>query len=999
MKRFVPLVPLLLLFFLSVSLVKADNIYELRKLTEDDWLNMSTEDRLRALSSSTRHAENQEFLGDFGRYYDLYKKWGYEFYEMEDRYENYSFRGFEAYNLMEEQRNRWSYNEFGDRIARMRHSAVIWRDRYYGDGTYTVQLPGRYINTSAGVDGVWVMKESTNDWSISAIGAGALRTSFTPLTMSLPNMNGISLDFKSANNSLKIVNSSLFQYSTDIDRTGGVMLRGGRYRRKFGVLTLGASYVKTYGVQGNRDRGSEWRGTINNSTFPPIMVAVRFIDDSPEDREGGPVVYDLKLKVNGRYRDDIIPQIIKDDIRRDRTSAITDKIDNGYIEPKTQLFKGGPTFDFFGIGNTPVLKYSDYFYLNDLIKGTNLANTSTKYSKSLSNSYYTLTELSGKPLQADGTEAIVCLFDLASCTEKINDIEAVTTVANDYLIQTSMIYVTDPNGGHTSSGKNSDWYNATYWRNAAQAEGNIKDGSNVRTVHLNFGYEVSNEIWGFDADFNYKGFKIKAEYVTNTHAYMFADGLAGTGKQVSIVYGLAPRTGHRFSQTDNAYYVTAEKDWEKFGFAGEIFKMGKYYRPYMDFSISSVGPTYSQQGSLMRSNNTARVSVVEDNDDDDQYPDQMLVKRVMGYMDSSDDPDGVFPGNDADNDGIPDTNKNLNDLADYDEPFYMFDIDPDEFVFGNDYNNNNIPDFREDDMKFDTPYELDRQGHHFFVKYSPQQNINFILGSMSTKGVGASSNRTGNDYLKFLLNYNVFSVGKIFAEYRYEKIQDNIRDQYIQVRRSLAQQQKSQPQKAFKRDLFYDELEYRNSDVHRLWIESVIRALPSITLENHVKIERNGQIEGIMYDKTFQPHDQLDTIAIVNKFIYTKRWGNIIFSPGIKLRLYKKVRSESLQPLDHNLARIPYITLKYVISPRSDIMLGLQGIPGFDYSYRNYVQSQNDFRRRTYVLQFQNKTDYFGYNVWGAVGVDFDQVDYREKYRKLEEYKSSGTFVKVYIGW
>ena len=47
----------------------------------------------------------------------------------------------------------------------------------------------------------------------------------------------------------------------------------------------------------------------------------------------------------------------------------------------------------------------------------------------------------------------------------------------------------------------------------------------------------------------------------------------------------------------------------------------------------------------------------------------------------------------------------------------MFDTDPDEFVFGNDYNNNTIPDFREDDMKLDTLYNLDRQGYHYFFKY------------------------------------------------------------------------------------------------------------------------------------------------------------------------------------------------------------------------------------------------------------------------------------------
>jgi len=54
----------------------------------------------------------------------------------------------------------------------------------------------------------------------------------------------------------------------------------------------------------------------------------------------------------------------------------------------------------------------------------------------------------------------------------------------------------------------------------------------------------------------------------------------------------------------------------------------------------------------------------------------------------------------------------------------MFDDDPDEFVFGDDFNNNNISDFREDDMKYDTPYDPDRQGHHFNLRVTPQRNIN-----------------------------------------------------------------------------------------------------------------------------------------------------------------------------------------------------------------------------------------------------------------------------------
>ena len=974
----------------------ADNIYELRKLTEDEWLSMPTEDRLRALSTTSRHAEDQAFLGDFGRNNDLYKKWGYEFYEMEDRYESYAFRNYEPYNIIEERRRRWSYNEFGDRITKMRSSSTIWRDRAYGDGQWRAWGPSGFINASGGTDGVWVARESTSDWAFSVIGAGALRTTFTPLTLAIPNMNGLSIDFQSANTTAKFITSVLA--SQRIAEEGGVMLRGGRIRRKFGALTLGTSYVTTYGMQGNRSGGSKWRGMVNNFTPTPMMVAVRFLDDSPQDGVGGPIVYDIRLRVNGRYRDNVQPQVILDNQLLDRTSAITDKIDKAYIEPKTHQNYGSTPYDHFTIGNTPILKYSDYNYMNDLVKGNNVSNVATKYSKSLSNSYYKLSDFGGKPLQANGNDCVVFLYDLASITETLRSIEAVTTVANDYRIQTSMIYALDPKGGHDTAGKNSDWYNTTFWRTAAQCEGNVKDGSNVSTIAVDFGFEIANVIYGIDADFNYRGLKIKAEFVNNVHTYQFADGLAGTGKPTTYVPGLPARKGHRFMESDNAYYITAAKDWSHIGFAGEVFKMGKNYRPYMDYFYAQ---DYRQ---LMRTNNTARVSTVEDNDDDDQYADQMLVQRAMGaQLISTEDPDGVYPGNDADNDSVADTNKNLNKDPDYTEPFYMFDIDPDDFVFGNDYNNNTIPDFREDDMKFDTPYDLDRQGHHFYVTLSPIRSMHFVAGSFHTQGVGASSYRTNDDYAKLQLNYNVFDIGKLYAEYRYEKIQDNIRDQYIQARTYMKDiywlMGGSANLRPFERDLYYDEVWYRNSNVQRLWIDSNIRAIPSITLENYIKLENNEQIEGVMYDGTFQPYDTVKTYSMVNKLVYTKQWGNWVFSPGLKFRFYKKARSESLQPLDHYLMRMPLIMFKYIVSPKTDITLALQGFPGFELDYNDYVQTTNDYWRNTYCLQIQNSTNYFGYNIWASWGLTLDEMSYEDKYRELSSYKKSGTFVKVYIGW
>ncbi len=439
--------------------------------------------------------------------------------------------------------------------------------------------------------------------------------------------------------------------------------------------------------------------------------------------------------------------------------------------------------------------------------------------------------------------------------------------------------------------------------------------------------------------------------------------------------------------------MTAKKDWNRFGFAGELFKMGKFYKPYLDY--------FNFSGDSR--NNLGRIPLIEDNDDDDIYPDTMYVQRTVGYrIRDYEDPDGVFPGNDADNDGLPDNNRNNNRLPDYDEPFMMFDVDPDEFVFGNDYNNNTIPDFREDDMKLDTPYDLNRQGYHYFMRFTPQQNAHVVIGAFRTIDVG-TSDRTNDDYFKFIMDYDVFDIGKLYAEYRYEEIQDNIRDPYIQVDRAMNESYLLPGISAtigrYERELFFDELEYRNSRVNRLFLDSKIRAVPSITLENHVRIERNDQREGTMYDETYQPEDVLSTLALLNKIVYTKGWGNFVFSSGVKFRFYKKMRSNSLQPLDHYMMRIPLVMIRYNISSKTDISLGMQGISGFELEYNDYVQTSNDYGQKTYTLQLQNRTSYFGYNVWAAVGVSLEQIDYEEKYREYEEFKSTETFVKVNLGW
>ena len=970
--------------------IHSQNSLDVHKLTDDDWLQMSTEERLQALNASNNHARDKTFVGDFGMNYDIYRRWGYDYYEMEDRYENYAFRGFENYNVIEDRRQKWYYNQFGDRLTKMTRGGSIWYERINDDGTTSISNPSGYINSRLPVDGIWVARESTDDWAVSAVGAGALRTKLTPLTVSIPNMTGMKVDFQSANYRASFINSNVFSRLNH-----SLVLRGAQLKRKFGALTLGATYANMYSVMETRDNGNDLRGTVNSITPTPIIFAVRIVDDSPHDGDG-PIVHEVKLLVDGKYRPDILPTVIKDDLRRELVTAVNSKSQQEYLEIKSTA--RGSSFDELSLFERSP-KYLDYLYMHDYTRGWNSKTLTDNFDVEKGKTYYTLVNPGLKPLQVSGNEYVVYLFDLGSITDTVKRVAVDITVANDYRIQTSQIYTTKSAGGHDNIGENFQHYNAQYWKTMAQADGNVKDGSNLRTVRVDFGYEVGNTIYGFDLAFNHLGFKVNGEFVTNYHYYMFAEGVPGTGFPSVELQDITPLRGHRSSQMDHAYYLTVQKDWKRFGFAGEVFKMGKFYRPSINLYVPIDRIPWNYE--LNSRNSALRFSMIEDNDDDDQYADTSFdAYKSMSYgMQTTMDPDGVFPGNDLDNDSYPDNEKNSNGIPDYNEPFLMFDVDPDEYIFGDDFNNNTIPDFREDDMKYDTPYDLDRKGHHVYLRFTPQKNIDVMLGSFRTRGIGLDT-RTDDDYLKLNFTYDVYNIGNIFAEYRYEKIQDNIQDSFVVVPNIIVGRSTLIAGGArYTRDFYYDEIEYRNSKVNKIFLTFKLRPIPSVTLENHVKYERNHQIEGIMYDNTFQASDVLSTFAMVNKFVYTRTWRNWTFSPGVKFRFYKKGRSASLNPLDHYLMRIPVVYLKYRISNSTTVTYGLQGFRGFELQYKDYIQDHNDLRKVNYILQIENRTRYFGFDVWGGFGYKMEHVMFDKDYRKFEEYKTSTFFVQMWLGY
>ena len=90
--------------------------------------------------------------------------------------------------------------------------------------------------------------------------------------------------------------------------------------------------------------------------------------------------------------------------------------------------------------------------------------------------------------------------------------------------------------------------------------------------------------------------------------------------------------------------------------------------------------------------------------------------------------------------------------------------------------------------------------------------------------------------------------------------------------------------------------------------------------------------------------------------------------------------------------------IKYNLSSQTDIQFGLQGLPGLEFKYKDYIQSQNNYKQITYLIQLQNKTMYWGYDIWAATGIKFDQLMFDKIYRHIEEYKTSSLFVSVNLG-
>ena len=926
---------------------------------------------------------DQMFLGDPGRVY-----------------RNYAFTGYRNYDSLTG-RPPWSniYDPLGNFLISGRQLATWTAEQSMAGDIRSGD--SRIQSNLSNFHGVLSMGRQTySGWASNLIfsrggpGLGSfwtkgIITRFTPLTLNRVGLQGARADVLSPfGDALSLVAS--YQY---LSYTGGAGFHGGgddsaillagHYERETGPLRVGATFANLHFFD-VRYPTTDLRGDLHSTQEIPALIAVRISDDSPTDGQGGPVVYGVQLIVNGQLRPNLVPDVVRQDLDNKftlvgRTSAVTGKF--------------RPSFYYEDVGNVPSNPYfemeqplyADYLYRRDHEQGRDVS----EFADVDRLVRFIDWEDPNQVQRADGTEALVYYFDLEGLTH-VRSVEVEASVGNDYRIEVADISVSNP-----AADKYDSRYSAPFYKTVRRAEGNVQDLSNVERIRFPIGNQTGQSVWGLDMALDLVGLRVRGEFAESITNSRYRDGVPG---DQLVLIGTDPvlyeGNGERNHGREQAGYLQLERETERYDFGGELFSIGANFNQRL---TNRPGELQLGGGFPHLKNKTTFFSLVEDNDDGDANPEGLI--RGSPPRDLA-----VFPGQDADNDGIPDTNRNINGLPDFLEPFLMYNVDPDEYVYGLDFNNNDVVDEREDDRKDDLPYDRDLQGGHVYFRWKPWTGTEATVGWLESRQI-AGGGRNDQRYLRLHHSGKRPRVGEWLIENELKRVWDDLPDGVFRWGLGATVLRQSpgslnQPGRfVFFPTFTFDPLNYRNSLANRLHVSGTLRWLPGWRITTRLKLEHNRQYGGALDDGSVQAADRLRSLAWVQQADYTVRWGRLTLQPALKGLWLKRTRREAELALEHVHTVAPIVIARYEVSPVTELKAGMQGVPGWWLKETHLAEPRNSFKRRTTMVFLSNMSDYSGYKISANLGFKQDRLEYLDEFRFLESFDTTEIFVRLFLGY
>ena len=868
---------------------------------------------------------------------------------------------------------------------------------------------------SAVFDYVVVGRDGYGSWGYRAIAGDGMIARFTPLTLSKTDYNGVRLDVSTPRLKFTGLASrverprSYIEYQPiwideDAHRADdSTLLLGSRMQADLGILQLGLNWVNQHVYQSTQP-GNGLKGRLRPDQPLIHRIIVRFSDDSPEDDIGGAVVQDVHLIVNGEPRPDLEPQVIR------HLAGVTPQV--GAVSQATGRFRqanyvrpapGGPVDQGRFVGNLfyrdqEIPLYSDYYYRLDYEAGIDVSTTTNL--SGLVGSF--AVESPHGTLQAIGDEQLAFLFDLSQ-EPMVESVEVEAILGNDYRVDVAVLSLTDPRGRTYHA-----QYLSTYYRTVLRSPGNVRDRSNLKRRRFKVGENTANFVYSADLQLRLPGLEVIGEYARSSVYSRYPSQVEG-----------APflDDGARFADRGDAYYLNASHWFGQGRIGGEYFSINPEFqtemRTYLDFGL---GLSYSNLHGL--TNETAYWQTVQDNDDGDRYPDRRFGNIVGLPNDSRDfDMDGIFLGQDEDRDGAPETNRNLNHIPDFDEPFLMYDVEPNIYAYGLDRNNNNEPDHREDDGVVDYPYYYDERGYHLFGEWNLSRHWSLGAGSFRIDQV-AGNGRNNSNYA--LISYrregldrreSAARLSRLFFENRFRRVQDDIANEFTTVEDiplrgggfggrgvNFTHFTADAPpiwSSRFRPDL----LSFQDSYVNDTYLEGNLSPWSTLNVVQKWRLQLNWQQGGQLRPGIFQRERRLDFWTWVSRVDYSWYWGKLRVTPQYKFMLLRLADREQNEDLQAETRSIPILGMEYPLLDRTTLRAGIQGMGPLPYRRNDQISDRNSQERRTSFVTLTNRSRYFGYDLYTIVGVSKDQLDFDAKIQRFREYETWSFFVRTLIGY
>lgn len=526
-------------------------------------------------------------------------------------------------------------------------------------------------------------------------------------------------------------------------------------------------------------------------------------------------------------------------------------------------------------------------------------------------------------------------------------------------------------------------------------------------VEFDLGLSSAMNIAGLNGKIALGGLNLEWEYARSTAHFQFPE----------------EQIGNRSSYSGAAYFVRGVRDWWRLNLGGEYFSISPKYSSYAfdsgnyrlgdpvipgrddyivaDYSGNNFGFYFNEsQTNTFSSGNDKRNMIfplVEDNDDDDQYMDQGQSDEPVTVRTQPLE-SGVYPGWDLDKDGVPDYNRNRNNLPDYLEPFFKYWQEEQVFYWGDDFNHNGVLDYFEDDSLPDYPYYKDERGAHFFVDLrAPLRGLSFRIGRIRIDQI-AGFGQNHADYVSGAYRRVLSGRAQIQWEHELKRVEDDIPNHTFQY---LLIEEKADVEGIYQSAFIEDRLRMRNSVVNRGYLGTRWTPVRGLHLHNNFRYELNHVKEDEFADGTTQDADDFNTWALVNKADYTWNWKRLMLRPMFKHTLLKQDMREGTGPGGLAQRRditelVPIFLANFGFTDRTSIEIGAEGFPFFKERFIDREDEQRDFSSQTYLAQLKMKGRSSGFKVFIMTGLQYTRKEFDEP--DLPSGSFVRSFFQVFIG-